>query len=345
MRTEPRIAWVDHAKALGMILVVLGHTAGLPVFALNLIYSFHMPLFFFLSGYLLKESHLQQPPLDYLKRLWRTLLVPYIGFWILSYLYWLVTHNLVLDPSKYAGLTFLDLLAGFIHGTGDLEHTLYIINVDLWFFTCLFSTSLLYYFLRRWLPSKLLLLGLIILGTLGPLLPLLLGKRLPWNIDLAGVALVFYGLGQLVKDRQLPPRSAFAWLMAAALPVWIGSVWVNGRVDMNTMQFGWLGLFYAGALVGILLLVAGVQFLPENRLTRWISENTIIIFPLHQLMFSVFTGVGVRLLNLPPDFKESLAASLAYTLLALAFSAPTAYLLRRYMPFLIGERGKSRSQA
>src|SRR4030065_2778158 len=98
MKTEPRIAWIDHAKALGIIFVVIGHTTGLPVFVMNVIYSFHMPLFFFLSGYLLKESHLQLPFTSFLKRMWRTLLVPYICFWILSYLYWLATHELVRDP-------------------------------------------------------------------------------------------------------------------------------------------------------------------------------------------------------------------------------------------------------
>lgn len=58
----PRIEWVDAAKGIGIILVVLGHAiVGLRDSALAspdsiliyihyLIYSFHMPLFFFLSG-------------------------------------------------------------------------------------------------------------------------------------------------------------------------------------------------------------------------------------------------------------------------------------------------------
>jgi fucose 4-O-acetylase-like acetyltransferase len=65
MRRDPtfqRADWVDHAKAIGIVLVVYGHVArGLrnagigmdgPVHDLvdSVIYSFHMPLFFFLSG-------------------------------------------------------------------------------------------------------------------------------------------------------------------------------------------------------------------------------------------------------------------------------------------------------
>ena len=48
-----RFDWVDTAKGLGIILVVIAHvwTKG-PV--RDFIYSFHMPLFFLLSGYMSK---------------------------------------------------------------------------------------------------------------------------------------------------------------------------------------------------------------------------------------------------------------------------------------------------
>jgi len=59
---DSRTAWVDYAKAIGIILVVYGHVArGLVKSGIlpnssyfhavdDFIYSFHMPLFFFLSG-------------------------------------------------------------------------------------------------------------------------------------------------------------------------------------------------------------------------------------------------------------------------------------------------------
>ena len=80
---QERNVWVDYAKAIGIILVVYGHVArgvfnaGLPMdearFVLvdSIIYSFHMPLFFFLSGLFFfdekklenkkKETHLVSP--------------------------------------------------------------------------------------------------------------------------------------------------------------------------------------------------------------------------------------------------------------------------------------------
>lgn len=345
MNISTRIPWGDHAKAFAIVLVVLGHTNGLPTFATKLIYSFHMPLFFFLSGYLMKDRYLQMNLARFFKRLWHTLLLPYTGFWVLSYLYWLATHRLVLDPTKYIGLTFIDLFEGFLHGTGDLEHTLYIINVDLWFLTCLFSTALLYYFIHRLPYKELLPVLLLTLGIIGPLLPDLIGRRLPWNIDLAGAALVFYGTGHLLNTSQMPSRRTLIWVIVVGLPAWIAAVWINGSVDMNMMLFSSLWWFYIGAAAGILLSIVGAQFIPESRLSRWLAQNTMVIFPLHQLMFSVFTGIGVRLLGLPVSFKTSLGSSLIFTLLALLCSVPAAYLLRRFTPFMIGQYATDRSQA
>ena len=71
MISENRYQWVDYAKGIGIILVVYGHCirgiakAGLiegdSVFMLldSMVYSFHMPLFFFLSG-LFFEGSLQR---------------------------------------------------------------------------------------------------------------------------------------------------------------------------------------------------------------------------------------------------------------------------------------------
>jgi|GEM_PF-1320458 len=52
---QQRVQWVDWAKGIGILLVVVGHTPALeqsPLF--YLIYCFHIPLFFILSGVLQK---------------------------------------------------------------------------------------------------------------------------------------------------------------------------------------------------------------------------------------------------------------------------------------------------
>ena len=45
-----RIDWVDLAKGIAILLVILGHTVKVPIIRAA-IFSFHMLLFFILSGF------------------------------------------------------------------------------------------------------------------------------------------------------------------------------------------------------------------------------------------------------------------------------------------------------
>lgn len=47
-----RVKWIDYLKGFAILLMVIGHYQGTPTFLNVWIYAFHMPLFFFLSGYL-----------------------------------------------------------------------------------------------------------------------------------------------------------------------------------------------------------------------------------------------------------------------------------------------------
>jgi len=85
-----RNTWVDNAKGIGIILVVYGHvargiaSANLPVdvklFQLvdSIIYSFHMPLFFFLSGLFFYNSLLKRGRVGLVLNKMDTILYPYV---------------------------------------------------------------------------------------------------------------------------------------------------------------------------------------------------------------------------------------------------------------------------
>ena len=54
--SDTRNLALDIAKAIWIILMVVGHS-GCPGYLCRFLYMFHMPCFFFISGYLLKEAH------------------------------------------------------------------------------------------------------------------------------------------------------------------------------------------------------------------------------------------------------------------------------------------------
>lgn len=55
MKTE-RLNQFDILKGVGILLVMIGHAISTNSIVYNLIYGFHMPLFFFCSGFFLKTD-------------------------------------------------------------------------------------------------------------------------------------------------------------------------------------------------------------------------------------------------------------------------------------------------
>lgn len=90
---------VTYAKCVGILLMVLCH-AGTNVWQLiPFISMFHMPLFFFLSGYCLKESHFDNPSRFVRKRL-KGLYWPYLK-WSLVFL---ALHNVFVSLNLYGNV-------------------------------------------------------------------------------------------------------------------------------------------------------------------------------------------------------------------------------------------------
>lgn len=68
---------VTIAKAIGILLMVAVH-GGMQKYGADFIVMFHMPLFFFVSGYCFKEKHLNSLP-QFVKKRIKGLYKPYIN--------------------------------------------------------------------------------------------------------------------------------------------------------------------------------------------------------------------------------------------------------------------------
>lgn len=73
-----RIEWIDIAKAVAIILVIIGHTVKYGSDIRNIIFSFHMPLFFLLSGYTYKMANTATDLYSHIRKGCRHLLLPCI---------------------------------------------------------------------------------------------------------------------------------------------------------------------------------------------------------------------------------------------------------------------------
>ena len=84
-----RDATIDVLKGIGIILVVIGHTCCKLPYVNQVIYSFHMPLFFIASGLFFKESTLDSKK-SFVKKKIKGLYIPYLK-WSLVFL---LLHNI-----------------------------------------------------------------------------------------------------------------------------------------------------------------------------------------------------------------------------------------------------------
>ena len=77
---------IDFVKGIGMFLVIYGHIHTGDNFTNNWVYSFHMPLFFIISGMFIKERKKDENLLVFIKKEEKKLLYPYVIFSLISLL-------------------------------------------------------------------------------------------------------------------------------------------------------------------------------------------------------------------------------------------------------------------
>jgi acyltransferase len=330
--------WVNAMRSIGIVMVVLGHTLGINESVERYIYSYHMPLFFFISGLVLTPARLSQDWINTVCHYGHRLLLPYLLFSILTYLPWvLVTRHYGADAALQ------------IEPWRPLIGTLYAIGVDgwlqhnsmLWFFPCLFVVHLVFRMLYRLAKGWRLYALIIGLTSLGLLLPSLLPVRLPWGIEIAFIVLPFYAIGQIFS-------SHYSWTPIASLGTALLAIFffalqflclrLNGRVDLNFISLGNPLLFYLTAFSGIGALGCVIAFLPPLRVFTPLADAAILTFAIHRTTFSVFSAVGLWAIHDLKAFKLSMWGSISYTIGALLIAGFLLPWIRRWCPILIGNR-------
>ena len=168
-----RIDWIDLTKGIAIFLMVCGHTS-IPLSISNWIWSFHMPLFFIISGILFNATKYPNFNL-FIKKRGKTLIIPYIIFSLITLL---TIHDQTLKEWLYKG---------WINGCA------------LWFIPVLFFAEIFSYFIIRYINSNcLILLTAITIGTIGYMLHFF-NIHFPYNIDVSFYASFFYLIGYISK--------------------------------------------------------------------------------------------------------------------------------------------------
>ena len=129
---QNRIPWVDAAKGLAILLVIVGHTVPTGSFTRNIIFSFHIPLFFLLTGYTFHPSASWSEAWERCKKDAMRLLVPYVLGGVVIALVKIGYRHLP------AGAVLKDTLIALLWGSGNGDGIHEPIGV-FWFIITLFT--------------------------------------------------------------------------------------------------------------------------------------------------------------------------------------------------------------
>lgn len=124
-----RIDWIDAAKGFAILLVMMGHSDP-PEVVMTWLYTFHVPLFFFLSGYVFKIKN-GENFLSFVRRKIFTLVVPMILFSIVSILIDVIYYCAILQSKSIISI-WKRIPGIFINGRIDHFPSVF------WFLSCLF---------------------------------------------------------------------------------------------------------------------------------------------------------------------------------------------------------------
>ena len=81
---KERIEWVDILKFLGIFAIYLGHLGSIPNNIRNFVFNYHVPLFFFISGFFNKRIEVKEY-IFYVKNSFKKYMYPYYFFALIIY--------------------------------------------------------------------------------------------------------------------------------------------------------------------------------------------------------------------------------------------------------------------
>ena len=285
---KKKYIYIDVAKGIGMFFVIWGHIIlhG-PIY--NFIYSFHMPLFFFLSGLLFTASKYKTIR-EFVKRRIKTLIIPYLIFSFITYFYWVLVERSISGNEEPIWKPLIEI---FISqgSSGYMIH-----NIPMWFVLCLFLVEILYYFLYKVSRDNKIKLYVIvaILTTLGYLMTMKNSffdfSTLFWSADIALVALPFYTIGNLISEKngkekieELVEKNKKISFLTFAILIIILSITcnINGPISMGNAQLGNIIGFYINAFIGIIAILIASVITKKSKLLQFLGHNSFFIMATH----------------------------------------------------------------
>ncbi|MCI8955886.1 MAG: acyltransferase [Eubacterium sp.] len=286
VQSRKRIEWIDIAKAVAIILVGVGHYS-CPYPLQIWIYTFHMPLFFILSGCTINIEKYTFG--KFILRKAKAFLLP----WVLAVCVNIAFQEFCLaigisaNHSKISSIPFR-LLFNMRPGEWDPIY---------WFLPCLFITEAVVYWILKIFKSQKQIIGVVIaLGVCAYFYQKFVNILLPWEVDLLPVTCCFLLIGYLIKkyymkmfERVKRINQLFACLICIISGSLLGvfNVHITGApIDIASGRYGIVPLMFVAAIllsIGIIILCTFVH----SKLINYIGQNSLIFYVAQPITYKI----------------------------------------------------------
>ena len=286
---------VSFAKGICIMLMVLGHTF-FSAYGYALIYMFHMPLFFFISGYCFRDNHLEDF-WNYAQKRFRKIYIPFVKYCLI----FLLLHNVFFHLNIYNDVFGFEGDVSQLYGVSDYVKKTFLI------FFCLSGNEQLlggYWFLHTMFFASFIFYGLLKLKipVVGGLVALCISMLLYFKgipvVNIYCGAKEFFAVacmmaGYLYKsysiDRLVNKYSIYVLFSCAVLLV-LGSLYWHA--EMLDMKWTHTIPYFISAMAGSILVLKASKYAADktHRLANCISligNKTIEILTWHFLCFKI----------------------------------------------------------
>lgn len=294
-----RYKFLDVARGIGMMLVIIAHSCGLSRY---LIYYF-IQLFFILSGYLYKPGRSYKESI--LKKAKR-LLIPYFVYNAVLLVFYALMGRTA-EETKLSALGILYSRACLYDTTTTAtENNIFLLNISnsaMWYLTAFFMASLVYHLvIDKCLESKKFLIGCLTVLTILTMALAELPILLPWSMDIAFVGAIFMIVGTLMGRAKFFEQKWNPGLVIATFVCYVTLTTINTDLNTSIREYGlygrWSVPFYI--IIGIsgstlaIWVARLVQDTIVGKFLCYIGQNTVILLGFHILILEMFAIVVSR---------------------------------------------------
>lgn len=350
MSERKRLDYLDMAKGIGILLVVIGHLQGKDIFALSpyilpvctWIFSFHMPLFFIISGMLIHHKKDLEKDLKVLvKKRVRGIMIPYFCF-SACYIS-VVLYALIIERSIVPGTLFVNLW--YVLSTYGMS--------VLWFLPTLFFGELLFLAVSKNRSIKIsvaVLLLLTVLASLGawrlqqftydtPLLERLHEFAIVLLRPILAATFIAIGYYAFYLFRE-HNKIQIKELLLALILLLIGICFVdqNGGVDFRSLVQKNLFFYYLCAVCGSFGIILLCKNCKPIRILKYYGVNSLIIMAVHNNSKVLYGAM-----NLAMYMNQFVTRAKGYVfyaiifLVIMLFSTCMIELINRCFGFMVGK--------